>query len=157
MGTKSYLWYDRVQSGYSIRCHWKCDIVDTFTHHFCANGHGGVIGTSFTYIREVEYTGVQQTHNSLTSYSWHSSPSQLSYKGETWHPACCTICCTTQQVMLQSFSWCPTCWALRAGCSLESKKVHIQWDTSHPQLNILACICPRKFRIADQLDEFARW
>ena len=34
-----------------IRCHWKRDIVDTFTHHFCANGHGWTIGTSFPYIR----------------------------------------------------------------------------------------------------------
>src|ERR1700744_1551354 len=67
MCTESYDSYDGVQSGYSIRCHWKLDIVDTFTHHFCAIRHGGVIGTSFTYIREVEYTGVLQTLNSLHS------------------------------------------------------------------------------------------
>ena len=34
-----------------IRCHWKRNIVDTFTHHFCANGHGWTIGTGFPYIR----------------------------------------------------------------------------------------------------------
>ena len=45
-----------------IRCHWKCDILDTFTHHFCANRHGWIIGTSFPYIRKSE--------------RWHSSPVQ---------------------------------------------------------------------------------
>ena len=34
-----------------IRRHWKRNIVDTFTHHFCANGHGWTIGTGFSYIR----------------------------------------------------------------------------------------------------------
>src|ERR1700744_5184907 len=61
MCAEPYDSYGGVQSGYSIRRHCKHDIVDTFTHHFCAYGHGGVIGTSFTYIREVEYTGVLQT------------------------------------------------------------------------------------------------
>ena len=28
--------------------------MDTFTHHFCANGHGGTIGTGFPYIRRVD-------------------------------------------------------------------------------------------------------
>src|ERR1700744_2991644 len=67
MCAEPYDSYGGVQSGYSIRRHCKRDIVDTFTHHFCAYGHGGVIGTSFTYIREVEYTGVLQTLNSLHS------------------------------------------------------------------------------------------
>ncbi len=39
---------------FHIRCHWKCDIVDTFTHHFYANGHGWTMGTSFPYIRRVK-------------------------------------------------------------------------------------------------------
>ena len=37
-----------------VRRQWKRDIVDTFTHHFCANGHGGTIGTGFPYIRRVD-------------------------------------------------------------------------------------------------------
>ena len=77
MCAEPYDSYGGVQSGYSIRRHWKRNIVDTFTHHFCAIGHGGVIGTSFTYIREVEYTGVLQTLILTTLYAWHSSPSQL--------------------------------------------------------------------------------
>ena len=28
--------------------------MDTFTHHICANGHGGTIGTGFPYIRRVD-------------------------------------------------------------------------------------------------------
>ena len=28
--------------------------MDTFTHQFCANGHGGTIGTGFPYIRRVD-------------------------------------------------------------------------------------------------------
>ena len=39
---------------FHIRRHWKHDIVDTFTHHFCAIGHGGTIGTSFPINRGVE-------------------------------------------------------------------------------------------------------
>ena len=45
-----------------VRCHWKHDIVDTFTHYFCTNRHGWIIGTSFPYIRKSE--------------RWHSSPVQ---------------------------------------------------------------------------------
>ena len=40
--------------GPCVRCHWKHDIVDTFTHHICANRHGGTIGTGFPYIRQVD-------------------------------------------------------------------------------------------------------
>ena len=38
-----------------VRHHWKCNIVDTFTHHFCTNGHGWTIETSFPYIRKSEW------------------------------------------------------------------------------------------------------
>ena len=36
-----------------VRHCWKHNIVDTFTHHICANGHGGAIGPSFPYKRRV--------------------------------------------------------------------------------------------------------
>ena len=54
--------FSRVLGCPCVRCHWKCNIVDTFTHHFCANRHGWTIGTSFPYIRKSE--------------RWYSSPVQ---------------------------------------------------------------------------------
>ena len=42
------------------RCHWKHNIVDTFTHHFCTSRHGW---TSFLYIRESE-----RQHSSSVQY-----------------------------------------------------------------------------------------
>ena len=87
-----------------VRHHWKHNIVDTFTQHFCANGHGWTIGTSFPYIRKSE--------------RWHSSPVQyiafplvlvgytLLYKlyyhsnlSTRWETSlhCCALCCVTDQ------------------------------------------------------------
>ena len=43
----------RVLGRSHVRRHWKRDIVDTFTHHICTNGHSGTIGPSFPYIRRV--------------------------------------------------------------------------------------------------------
>ena len=61
-------WFWRVLGCTYIRCHWKHDIVDTFTHHFCANGHGWIIGTSFPYIRKSE-----RRHSSPVQYTCISS------------------------------------------------------------------------------------
>ena len=86
-----------------IRCHWKCDIVDTFTHHFCANGHGWIIGTSFPYIRKserrhsspVQYTCI----SSCLSWLYFALQALLPLKPFTrWETSllCCALCCATQ-------------------------------------------------------------
>ena len=85
-----------------VRHHWKCDIVDTFTHIFCANGHGWTIGTSFSYIRKSE-----RQHSSPVQYIVFSLVlvgSTLFYKlyyqlkhFTRWETSllCCTLCCAT--------------------------------------------------------------
>ena len=76
-----------------IRRHWKCDIVDTFTHHFCANRHGWTIGTSFPYIRTskrqystpVQYTCI----SSCLSWLHFALQALLSLKPYTrWENTC---------------------------------------------------------------------
>ena len=76
-----------------IRRHWKRDIVDTFTHHFCANGHGWTIGTSFPYIRTskrqystpVQYTCI----SSCLSWLYFALQALLPLKPYTrWETTC---------------------------------------------------------------------
>ena len=85
-----------------IRCHWKRDIVDTFTHHFCTNRHGWIIGTSFLYIRKserwhsspVQYTCI----SSHLSWLYFTLQALLPLKPFTrWETSllCCMLCCTT--------------------------------------------------------------
>ena len=85
-----------------IRHHWKRNIVDTFTHHFCTNRHGWTIGTSFPYIRKserqhsspVQYTCI----SSCLSWLYFALQALLPLKPFTrWETSllCCTLCCTT--------------------------------------------------------------
>ena len=84
-----------------VRHHWKCNIVDTFTHHFCTNGHGWTIETSFPYIRKSEWwhSPVQYITFLLilvgsTLCSTSSITTQALYKVRDYLH-CCALCCTT--------------------------------------------------------------
>ena len=85
-----------------VRCHWKCDIVDTFTHHFCANGHGGTIGPSFPYIRRVWRRHSPQCNIIVLSlvYCWlyfalHSTQRSTPLTKVSLDLVCCALCCAT--------------------------------------------------------------
>ena len=76
--------------------------MDTFTHQFCANGHGWTIGTSFPYIRtsKRQYsTPVQYTCIS-SCLSWlYFALQALSllkpYNKVREYLHCCALCCAT--------------------------------------------------------------
>ena len=85
-----------------VRHHWKCDIVDTFTHHICANRHGGTIGPSFPYIRRVWRRHSPQCNIIVLSliycwlYSLYTLPNaQHLFTRWALDLVCCTLCCTT--------------------------------------------------------------
>jgi len=54
--------FSQVRHQKTIRRQWKRDIVDTSTHHFCANGHGGAIGTRFPTIWREGRKGLKGHH-----------------------------------------------------------------------------------------------
>ena len=85
-----------------IRCHWKRNIVDTFTHHVCTIRHGWIIGTSFPYIRKSERrhsSPVQCTCiSSHLSWLYFTLQALLPLKPFTrWETCllCCMSRCTT--------------------------------------------------------------
>ena len=86
-----------------IRRHWKRDIVDTFTHHFCTNGHGWTIGTGFPYIRTskrqystpVQYTCI----SSCLSWLYFALQALLPLKPYTrWEITCIAALYAVQQM-----------------------------------------------------------
>ena len=100
-----------------VRYHWKCDIVDTFTHHFCANGHGWVIGTSQTYIRKsvkmtpspVQY--ICAFHHLLLAIL-RSTLYNAQHLYQRWalDLVCCALCCATHNsLLLQRSPHCKQC------------------------------------------------
>ena len=89
-----------------IRRHWKRDIVDTFTHHFCTNRHGWTIGTSFPYIRTskrqystpVQYTCI----SSCLSWLYFALQALLLLKPYTrWEITCIAVLYAVQQYHAQ--------------------------------------------------------
>ena len=114
-----------------IRHHWKRDIVDTFTHNFCANRHGWIIGTSFPYIRKserrhsspVQYTCI----SSHLSWLYFTLQALLPLKPFTrWETSllCCALCCTTHPCYLWTLELMDlTTVLLGSGLSLETTRV----------------------------------
>ena len=98
----SCVWFWRVLGCPHVRCHWKHNIVDTFTHHFCTNGHGWTIGTSFPYIRKskrqhsspVQYIAFLLILIGSTLCSTGSITTQTFYNVRD-SLLCCMLCCTT--------------------------------------------------------------
>ena len=104
-----------------IRCHWKCDILDTFTHHFCANRHGWIIGTSFPYIRKIE-----RRHSSPVQYTCISS--RLSW----WLPSLPELWCVCHQLKLANEPaklWWQVCGRNHRWCQREGRTWKTSWKS----------------------------
>ena len=100
MNDSGELW--RVLGCTRIRRHWKRDIVDTFTHQFCTNRHGWIIGTGFPYIRTskrqystpVQYTCI----SSCLSWLYFALHALLPLKPYTrWEITCIAALYAAQQ------------------------------------------------------------
>ena len=159
--------FSRVLGCPCVRCHWKCNIVDTFTHHFCANRHGWTIGTSFPYIRKSE--------------RWYSSPVQyiafpLILVGSTllyklyyqlkpftrWQTGllCYSLCCTTvwpSQESLKTFIFAHISvvdtWSLVAShVMIKITYQELRWATPPLHLFFRYCIRIRKWQKPCNID-----
>ena len=92
----------RVLGRSHVRHQWKHNIVDTFTHHICTNGHGGTIGTGFPYIRWVDRRTLAPVQYIVLSSLLHwqlllYSLNQALNLSTRWalDLVCCALHCTT--------------------------------------------------------------